>query len=647
MRLDVALWLLSWVRAFPSIAVLGIDDNQRATLPDQAALQDTTGKSISQVLGTRSVVVFRYGTWSDLVAAPQLQNVSSFSPGSDDYIRATSQNKAATSAAADFKKHMMEHHYMDYSHWTKDQVNPGMYGIIGSFVEGGSQPPALFDADFVGTTGAATENDGRALTNVLGVCALEGALVFHVTGRSEDLYSLRCIGDPAICEPINSREFVMVQEVHCPSPISKMLVVLDNGRWLLLGDPAVKKYKGQVVSNDALPPEIASHLTGEGSLVSLAGNAGALCLVAISSFAFALGLPEFGGEAEAVNSVLNVAVNEHGFALLRNNLKVVSWGSYTMAGSTVPISWTNKDVPASIRDGVEGADMVKTIIGRYHCFAAISTQGHVSTWGAGEDLFCTEQALSSPTMTSFQQTASELGNNVRSVFINRGALLAVKKNGDVVTWGQHRYGGEVPTDIIWSSLSAKQKLVEIDVERVRTTEGAFLVCRTDRACFVFGLTGGGLEGRGGQDEFVGPLIQADIQLQEGSDMIFAASNAKYTAIWNGKMETVLSHVPGLGLPLPEEVQRLAPTFAHVLIVMGRKCVLSDWRPLGVCSARCGGGSLSYDRHVVDPGVNVLCDEPIVKTEACHIQPCPRDTDVRRGQTKHSSNSRTLSALRNL
>ncbi|KAH0483741.1 MAG: uncharacterized protein KVP18_003673 [Porospora cf. gigantea A] len=452
MRLDVALWLLSWVRASPSIAVLGIDDNQRATLPDQLAVQDASGKSISQVLGTRSVVAFRYGTWADFLADPDLQNLSSFSQGSDDYIRATSQNKAATSATEDFKKHMMERQYMDYSHWNKDQVKPGTYGIIGSFVEGGSQPPALFDAEFVGTTGAITENDGRAVSNVLGVCALEGALVFHVIGRSEDLYSLRCLGDPAICKPINSREFVMVQEVHCPSPISKLMVVLENGHWLLLGDPAAKRYKGKAVSNDAMPPEIAGHLTGEGSLLTLTGNAGALCLVAVSSFAFALGLPEFGGEAEAVNSVLNVAVNEHGFALLRANLKVVSWGSYTMVGSTVPISWTNAEVPASIRDGVEGADMVKTIIGRYHCFAAISTQGHVRTWGAGEDLFCTEHALSSSTMTSYQQVASELNTDVRSVFINRGALLAVKTNGDVVTWGQHRYGGKVPLDIVWVSL---------------------------------------------------------------------------------------------------------------------------------------------------------------------------------------------------
>jgi hypothetical protein len=58
------------------------------------------------------------------------------------------------------------------------------------------------------------------------------------------------------------------------------------------------------------------------------------------------------------------------------------------------------------------------------------------------------------------------------------------------------------------------------------------------------------------------------------------------------------------------------------------CVLSEWEDWGDCSAKCGGGVVTRERHVSVPPSNggKTCGGTLKESQSCNDTPCVRKED---------------------
>ena len=129
--------------------------------------------------------------------------------------------------------------------------------------------------------------------------------------------------------------------------------------------------------------------------------------------------------------MVDVIPNRIGFAAIKSDGSVVSWGEGCYSDST-PVA-------------NELASGVVSIHGTQTAFAALKSDGSVVTWGSSSD----EEMLQLNYGGDSSAVATELTSGVTKIVSTPTSFLALKSDGSTVLWGQHEWGstgaGNCPT----------------------------------------------------------------------------------------------------------------------------------------------------------------------------------------------------------
>ena len=598
--------------------MFSVDIDDDAVQTDHVYNQILANQNISQVWDAGSGLAIRLCKWEDVARTPDLTDLSGLVIGSEQYTAAAAENTAKTERFAVVEEEVKSRNYMDPMHWFAEEYNPSTVTLIGSYVDEmlGEQPLIASAAVMEDGTTCVVSNSERTVTNVLQICALKEALVFHVPRDVPGFTTLKCVGNQTICNSINIRgvgeSLNYIQAIHCPSPKSNLMVVNNGGSWLLLGNAAFKEFNGTPLdSSDVLPSTIQDQVEGSAtSVVKVAGNEQAVAILTSSSFLFAFGNSRTGGvQAANVSAVADVVANTRGFALKMSSRKIRSWGEYNLRGGNTYISFTTDDVPSEIRDGNDGEGLVVSVFARFNCFAAITDVGKLHTWGAGDGLVCREEGGNGDGFTSYQSVKTDLETDVQHVAFTESALFAVKTNGDSVLWGKHDTGGTTTADRL-------RQLYDINVSRVFSTRGAFLACRNDGACFAWGSSA-----LGGDDSVAGRFTQGNVKAIGASDDVFMAMNPDLITVWNTSMGILYEPAGGTLVPIPLPHQSLVAGQRFMVAVLGKPCTVNDWSAFTQCTALCGGGTETRTRSLTFEGINYDCTLALEETQDCNEDAC--------------------------
>jgi alpha-tubulin suppressor-like RCC1 family protein len=217
----------------------------------------------------------------------------------------------------------------------------------------------------------------------------------------------------------------------------------------------------------------------------------------------------YGGDSSAVSSqlsgnIITIFSTGGAFAALKKDGSVVTWGdsgfggnsttiSSQLSGNVTKIYSDSFGFYALIKDGavaswgslVAGgnpnlAPDVKEIFSTGGAFAALKNDGSVVTWG--EDRVGGNSSVYHGYYGTYSSILSNLTSNVKTIYSNYWAFVAVKQSGPIVTWGRAEYGGQGPS------------LNSSDVVKIYSTERAFAALLKDGSVVTWGESSSGGSG---------------------------------------------------------------------------------------------------------------------------------------------------------
>ncbi|MCX6964698.1 MAG: putative Ig domain-containing protein [Verrucomicrobia bacterium] len=194
------------------------------------------------------------------------------------------------------------------------------------------------------------------------------------------------------------------------------------------------------------------------------------------------GYLDFGGDSTSVASSLSsnvTAIYSTGtaFAALKKNGSIITWGSAFYGGnSTIYLSPSNSFV--SVASML--SSNVKEMFSTSNAFAALKNDGSVVTWG--EDRAGGNSSVYHGYYDTYSSISSNLTSNVKTIYSNYSAFVAVKQSGPIVTWGRAEYGGQGPS------------LNSSDVVKIYSTERAFAALLKDGSVVTWGESSSGGSG---------------------------------------------------------------------------------------------------------------------------------------------------------
>jgi hypothetical protein len=171
-----------------------------------------------------------------------------------------------------------------------------------------------------------------------------------------------------------------------------------------------------------------------------------------------------GVSGELLSGVVAIYSTDKAFAALKNNGKVVTWGS---------------SLDGANSSGVSG-ELLSGVVAIYsnrYAFAALKNNGKVVTWNSV--LYGGDSST----------VANDLLNNVVVVYSTHNAFAALKNTGKVVTWGRSEDGGD--------SLSVSGELLS-GVISIYSTSNAFAALKDDGKVVTWGADGGNSSGVSGE-----------------------------------------------------------------------------------------------------------------------------------------------------
>jgi len=166
------------------------------------------------------------------------------------------------------------------------------------------------------------------------------------------------------------------------------------------------------------------------------------------------GNPDYVGDIEGkeLTNVARIVPSEYAFAAIKADGTVVSWGDDQYGGTTAGKDLTNV------------VDIIPSLCG----FAAVKADKSVTAWGTdcrnsfNEELDHVAQLLSNglvfvalkddgtvitlpnhPDVFAWGQSSGADFKNVVKIFGNFGIYAALKNNGEIFSWGDFQYGGNV------------------------------------------------------------------------------------------------------------------------------------------------------------------------------------------------------------
>ena len=215
--------------------------------------------------------------------------------------------------------------------------------------------------------------------------------------------------------------------------------------------------------------------------------------------------PEVVVPSDLLN-VIEVYSTESAFAALKSDGTVVAWGDPIKGGDmTSTILVENNYHGGSFiiyRESVEDISNVVQIYSTYSAFAALKSDGTVSAWGAangGGDL--TNYQNTSYDYSNYNTTgevlythnygidASDLSNVVQ-IYSNYRAFAALKSDGTVTAWGGHNYGGDITNTHHSTSIRIDQSDLS-NVVQIYATYNAFAALKADGTVSCWGSSTGG------------------------------------------------------------------------------------------------------------------------------------------------------------
>lgn len=196
------------------------------------------------------------------------------------------------------------------------------------------------------------------------------------------------------------------------------------------------------------------------------------------------------------NNVVSVVSTHSGFAALKENGSVVSWGS-------------NADTSLVASDLSSG---VVALFTNFGAFAALKNNGSVVTWGS---IYHGGNSSS---------VSLQLSSGVTDIYSTAGAFAAIKNNGSVVTWGDSNYGGD-------SSSVANQLLS--GVVSIYSTNRAFAALKSDGSVVTWGNPI-----YGANSSAVAAQLTSGVISIQGSESTFAALKSDGSVVnWGNETTT--------------------------------------------------------------------------------------------------------------
>lgn len=162
-----------------------------------------------------------------------------------------------------------------------------------------------------------------------------------------------------------------------------------------------------------------------------------------------LGSGKQGSVSYKVNQVESIVGNEGAFAALKTDGSVTSWGPTTSGGDS-------STVQSQLTD-------VKAITATNRAFAAVRKDGKVVTWG--ESTYGGDSSSVQGSLVNVDHLAS-----------TQRAFAAVKSDGNLVAWGASNYGGDS------SAISAEL----VQVQSVVGNAGVFAALKNDGTVVTWG-----------------------------------------------------------------------------------------------------------------------------------------------------------------
>ena len=177
---------------------------------------------------------------------------------------------------------------------------------------------------------------------------------------------------------------------------------------------------------------------------------------------------------EAIN-VDTVITNDNDFVVIRKDKTMYSFG----------VSFQNGDGARNYR----GWTNVKTVVSAArNGFIAILEDGTVDAWGQQNEMVLGTHRTPVPTTTPHQN----LLVNIKHVYVNQGAFVALKNDGTIAhAWGNKNHGGCGDTNECTSSNTAPPNLGGKRVVNVVSTSSAFVLMLEDTEVLGFGRLGYG------------------------------------------------------------------------------------------------------------------------------------------------------------
>ena len=247
-----------------------------------------------------------------------------------------------------------------------------------------------------------------------------------------------------------------------------------------------------------------------------------------------------GGDSSSVASdltsgVTNIVATQKAFAAIKSDGSLIVWGDSNYGGETsirresYPTGgeWTSYPIHSSLLDGSEGR--IIKVVATDRAFSAIwedrtdPTQKTVFAWG--DELYGGDLAVHSH-LSWMKDVSSLLETGVRDLFANSQAVVALKNDGSVVSWG--RRSGVWGKRSVVGAFDAVSAQLQSGVVKIFSTEHAFAALKNDGSVVSWGDWGPFSSADGN-------LNRASTHLQSGVVDIVSAEHSFAAIKSNGSM----------------------------------------------------------------------------------------------------------------
>ncbi len=201
-----------------------------------------------------------------------------------------------------------------------------------------------------------------------------------------------------------------------------------------------------------------------------------------------------GADSSAVTDqlygVTQIYSNDQAFAALRANGSVVTWGqTFLYIADWMPDDISTKNHVDILKKLSGFESPIKTIYSTQSSFSALREDGSVVCWGWAEE-FTTDSTLITSGAVSKELDGTI---DVTAIYTNSGAFAALRADGSVITWGSKNNGAD-------SSLVSKELDGSIDVTNIYSSNSAFAALRKDGSVVTWGVGGYDEKGKPAQIE---------------------------------------------------------------------------------------------------------------------------------------------------